>query len=207
MKTKLDIDSWNRKDHFNFFKNFDEPFYHLNMDVECSSGYKGVKESGHNVFAWYLHSAMKTANAIKEFRLRVEGEEVFEYDIVHASPTISREDGTFGFGQLNFNEDFLAFQLHLRQEVERVKALKGLFTAEERPDVIHYSALPWFSFTGLSHPRNFGDGDSIPKISFGKIFKRENKLYLPLSVQVHHGLVDGFHVARFVELFSDFLNK
>ncbi len=206
MKTKLDQTDWNRKDHFNFFKNFDEPFYHLNMSVECTTGLNKAKANRNSIFAWYLFNAMKASNEVKEFRYRIEGEEIFEYDVIHASPTIGRDDGTFGFGQLNFNEDFSEFQLQLKKEIDRVKALSGLFTADERSDVIHYTALPWFSFTGLSHPRNFGDGDSIPKISFGKIFKLENKLYLPLSVQVHHGLVDGFHVARFVEAFSNHLN-
>jgi len=143
---------------------------------------------------------------MKEFRYRIEGEEVFEYDSVHASPTIGREDGTFGFGQIDLVEDIDTFQRNIKAEIERVRALDGLFTAPERPDVIHYSALPWFSFTGLSHPRNYGDGDSIPKISFGKIFEQNNKSWLPLSVQVHHGLVDGYHVHKFVESFTKLLN-
>jgi chloramphenicol O-acetyltransferase type A len=207
MKIKLDLSSWNRKEHFEFFKKFDEPFYHINLNVDCTSGLKKAKEEGDSLFAWYLFNAMQAAQMIKEFRYRIEDGEVYEYDSVQASPTISREDGTFGFAQIDLVEDFEIFQENLKKEIERVRALDGLFTAPERPDVIHYSALPWFSFTGLSHPRNFGDGDSIPKISFGKIFVKDNRSWLPLSVQVHHGLVDGYHVSRFVEYFSQFLNK
>jgi len=207
MKTKLDLNTWNRKEHFEFFKKFDEPFYHLNLNVDCTIGLKKAKSGGRSLFAWYLFHAMKAANMVKEFRYRIEGEEVFEYDVVHASPTISREDGTFGFAQVNFMEDFESFQNELNKDIDRVRGLSGLFTAEERPDVIHYSALPWFSFTGLSHPRNFSDGDSIPKISFGKIFEQDSKSWLPLSVQVHHGLVDGFHVNEFVNAFAGNLNS
>lgn len=206
MKVKLNTSTWNRKEHFEFFKTFNEPFYHLNLDVECTDGFRKVRSNGDSVFAWYLFNAMKASNTAEEFRYRMEGEEVYVYDIIHASPTVSREDGTFGFAQVDFVEDFNEFTLKLKAEIERVRNLTGLFTAPERPDVIHYSALPWFSFTGLSHPRNFGDDDSIPKISFGKIFERETKMYLPLSVHVHHGLIDGFHVGRFVETFQQFLN-
>lgn len=207
MKTKLDFSNWNRREHFKFFQSFDEPFYHLNMDVECTAGLHKVKSKGYSVFAWYLFNAMKASNTVKEFRYRIEGEEVVIFDMIHASPTVSREDGTFGFAQIDMIDDFSEFQSILKEEIKRVRALSGLFTAPERPDVIHYSALPWFSFTGLSHPRNFGDGDSIPKISFGKIFERQNKSYLPLSVQVHHGLIDGVHVGRFVEAFSRYLEE
>jgi chloramphenicol O-acetyltransferase type A len=172
MRTKLDQSSWKRKEHFEFFRNFSEPFYHLNMDIECTEGMKKVKSKGYSVFAWYLFNAMKASNAIEEFRYRMEGEEVYIYDIIHASPTVSRDDGTFGFAQIDFVDDLEIFQSDLAEEIKRVQALDDIFTTQKRPDVIHYSALPWFSFTGLSHPRNYGDGDSIPKISFGKIFKR-----------------------------------
>jgi len=207
MKTILNLKTWNRKEHFEFFREFDEPFYHLNLNVEFTEGLKKVKQSEHSLFAWYLFNAMKAANKVKEFRYRIEGKEVYEYDVVHASPTVGRDDGTFGFAEINFIEDFDLFQSELEIEIKRVRAQSGLFTAPERPDVIHYSALPWFSFTGLSHPRNYGDGDSIPKISFGKIFEQDNKSFLPLSVQAHHGLVDGYHVSLFVKAFSTFLNE
>lgn len=206
MKTKLDIDNWKRKDHYNFFKGFDEPFYHINLNVECTAGRRKTKAEGHSVFAWYFFNAMMASNRVEEFRQRIEGENVFIYDVIHASPTISREDGTFGFGQVEFIDNFILFQERLNDEIERVKGLEGLFTAPERQNCIHYSALPWFSFTGLSHPRNYGDGDSIPKITFGKIFDQDNKSFLPLSVQVHHGLVDGYHVSRFVDEFQRLLN-
>jgi chloramphenicol O-acetyltransferase type A len=206
MKTKLDLDKWNRKEHFNFFKKFDEPFYHINVNIDCTLGLESVKTARHSIFAWYFHNAMKASNAIEEFRCRIEGDEVFVYDSIHASPTIRREDGTFGFGHILFQDDFELFQKSLKDEIDRVRRLDGLFTASERPDVIHYSALPWFSFNGLSHPRNYGDGDSIPKVTFGKIFERDGKSWLPLSVQVHHGLIDGYHVSRFVDEFQRLLN-
>jgi chloramphenicol O-acetyltransferase type A len=150
---------------------------------------------------------MKASNAVKEFRYRVEEGKVFVYDVIHASPTISRGDGTFGFAQVDFHEDFDVFQERLDQEIVRVKTTTGLFTAPERIDVIHYSALPWFSFTGLTHPRNYNDGDSIPKISFGRIFKHNSQRMLPLSLLVHHGLIDGYHVGLYVEAFKEFLNS
>ena len=205
MKVKLDLENWNRREHFEFFKKFDEPFYSLNMDIDCTEGYDKVKARNGSLFIWYLYNAMKASNAIKEFKYRIEGDDVVEYEVVHASPTISRVDGTFGFAQVNYHDDFDVFQVAAKQEIDRVRGTKGLFTAPERIDVIHYSALPWFSFTGLSHPRNYNDGDSIPKISFGKIYKQDGRRMLPLSLLVHHGLIDGYHVGKYVEAFREFL--
>jgi len=39
MKTKLDISSWNRKDHFAFFKQFEEPFFGVTVPIDCTTAY------------------------------------------------------------------------------------------------------------------------------------------------------------------------
>ncbi|HAN77810.1 MAG TPA: chloramphenicol acetyltransferase, partial [Bacteroidales bacterium] len=49
--------------------------------------------------------------------------------------------------------------------------------------------------------------DSIPKISFGKFFKENDKLWLPVAVHAHHGLMDGLHVAKFIEKFQYYLDN
>ncbi|RYG03106.1 MAG: hypothetical protein EOO02_09150 [Chitinophagaceae bacterium] len=66
----------------------------------------------------------------------------------------------------------------------------------------HLSALPWLNFTSISHARAFSFPDSCPKISFGKLSEVEGKSLMPVSIHVHHGLMDGFHVAQFVERFE-----
>lgn len=52
---------------------------------------------------------------------------------------------------------------------------------------------------GIFHPSNMRSGDSVPKISTGKYFREGEKLMLPISVTCHHGLMDGYHVAKFIE--------
>ena len=39
--------------------------------------------------------------------------------------------------------------------------------------------------------------DSSPKISWGKYFEQGGRTLVPFSVQVHHGLMDGYHVGRY----------
>ncbi len=51
----------------------------------------------------------------------------------------------------------------------------------------------------MKHPSNMRSGDSVPKISTGKYFREGEKLMLPISVTCHHGLMDGYHVAKFIE--------
>ena len=76
-----------------------------------------------------------------------------------------------------------------------------------KKDLIRHSTIPWTSFTGLLHPTNFDRTESVPKITFGKFSIREGKKYLPVSIEAHHGLVDGFHLAKYLSEFQRQLDK
>jgi len=69
--------------------------------------------------------------------------------------------------------------------------------------VIYHTTLPWMSFTSFAHARNKGRGESIPRIVFGKFEEDNSRLMLPLSVEVHHALMDGLHVGRFFTNFEE----
>lgn len=60
------------------------------------------------------------------------------------------------------------------------------------------TSVPWFSFTAFTHPYDEKYG-SIPILTIGKYFNEGDRTLLPVSVQVHHGLVDGIHVGRFYD--------
>ena len=69
---------------------------------------------------------MKCANATEAFRLRTDGKGVIKYHKVGVSPTIGRDDGTFGFGFFDYDADFETFAYHASQEIRRVRECSGL---------------------------------------------------------------------------------
>lgn len=207
MTKELDIDNWTRKEHFNFFKSFEEPFFGITVEVDCTKAYAYCKRKEISFFLYYLHASLKAANMIEEFKYRISGEKVMVYDRIDASPTINRDNGTFGFSYIKYCEDFEGFVLGAQQEIERVRNGEGLVPAISGENVIHYSALPWLKFTSLSHARSFSFRDSCPKISFGKVSESNNSVSMPVSVHVHHALLDGLHVGLFIKHFESLLNE
>ncbi len=200
MKTKLNLATWSRKDHFDFFTKFEEPFFGLVAAVDCTKGYASAKANGTPFFTYYLHKVLVAVNSIEEFRYRISGNEVFVYDRVDASATLTREDNTFGFSLMEFNPDIELFSANAKAEIERVRNTPGLFTREfDNDNIIHFSAIPWVDFTALSHARSFTFPDSCPKISVGKMTEKEGRKSMPISVHVHHGLMDGYHVGLFFD--------
>ncbi|MCK8519985.1 chloramphenicol acetyltransferase [Aquimarina sp. D1M17] len=208
MRTAIDLENWNRKEHFEFFGGFDEPFFGITTTVDFSKGYQKIQDLGYPYFLFYLHKSLLAANTIEPFRYRIENDQVYLYDKIHASPTIGREDHTFGFSFIEFDEDFTSFVDKGQQEINEVKSSTGLRNNDnaKRIDTVHYSSIPWYSFTGLTHARHFQYKDSIPKISFGKYTKEGKALQLPIAIYVHHGLMDGYHIGAYLEEFQRLLN-
>lgn len=208
MKQKIDLATWNRKEHFAFFSSFEEPFFGLTTQLDCENAYHKAKSLGIPFSTYYLHKTLIAVNENKAFRLRIEGDEVVEFLEIHGSPTVLRADKTFGFSEINYNPDLFVFNQNATEEIERVQQTTGLFTREFSPNVIHFSSLPWISFTSISHARSFTLPDSCPKISFGKMsVEVSGKRSIPFSIHVHHGLVDGYDVGVFVNRLQDLLNE
>ncbi|RYY84417.1 MAG: chloramphenicol acetyltransferase, partial [Chitinophagaceae bacterium] len=105
MPSKLDLSSWPRRDHFDFFRKFEEPFFGVCVELDCTEIYRRSKEEGNSFFLNYLWCTLKAANDTEPFRYRIQNEDVLVYESVHASPTINRPDGTFGFAYMDYHED------------------------------------------------------------------------------------------------------
>ncbi|MEC5165322.1 chloramphenicol O-acetyltransferase type A [Flavobacterium sp. PL11] len=209
MKTILDLENWNRKEHFQFFRKFEEPFFGVTVEIDCDKAYASAKELDTSFFTYYLHKTLIAVNTIECFKYRILDDQIYIYDQINASATIGREDGTFGFSLMEYDADFSIFKSYTINEIKRVHNTNGLFTRTFDDDnVIHFSAIPWIDFTSLSHARSFKFADSCPKISFGKMKVLENgKRVMPMSVHVHHGLMDGLHLGQFIDCFQELMNK
>ena len=205
MKTLLDIDNWSRKDQFRFFSRFEEPFFGVTVPVNCGHAYQICKEKGYSFFLYYLHASLKAANETEPFRYIIEQDQVFIYDQINASATIDRPDGSFGFSYIDYHSDFIEFSTHTKLIIEEVRNSTGLIPAISGENVIHYSSIPWLNFTAISHARCFSYKDSCPKITFGKMTEQNGVQQMPVSVHVHHALMDGLHVAQFIDRFQELL--
>jgi len=207
VKQQIDIKNWNRKEHYEFFSTFEEPFFGITTPIDCTIAFEKSKELNISFFIYYLHKTLIAINQIENFRYRIEDGNVFLYDEIDSSATIMRADKTFGFSFMKFNPDLTEFNKIAFAEIERIQSTSGLFTREFPENLIHFSAIPWVNFTGLTHSRSFTLPDSCPKISFGKMTTENNKKTMSLAVLAHHGLVDGYHMGMFVEALQNEFNK
>jgi len=203
----IDLYSWDRREIFSFFNKFEEPFFGITARVDVTRCQEF--SSAHNIpfFLAYLFATHKAVNQTEAFRYRILENQVALFDKIHVSSTIGREDGSFGFSFIEWHESLETFISIAQKEITRVRSQSNLFPPENRTDVFHFSALPWIDFTALSHARSFTSGDSIPKISVGKVTGPEDERIMSCSVHVHHGLADGRDVGLFLSNFQHNLDN
>ncbi|MDQ8006325.1 MAG: chloramphenicol acetyltransferase [Pedobacter sp.] len=204
---KINIETWKRREHFKLFSQFEEPFFGVVVNIDCTKAYANAKATSKSFFLYYLYRALKAANSIEEFRYRILNDEVIIHDQASVSTTINRPNGTFGFAYFDYNTDENIFIADAQKAIQVVQSTEGLTPSKPGASEIHFSAIPWVDFTSLSHARSFTFPDSSPKISFGKVTEKEGIKTMAVSIHIHHGLADGYHVGQFVTQFQKLMDE
>lgn len=203
----IDVKNWNRKDHFNHFKQLDYPHFSICGNIDITNFCRYIKENELPFFISVLYASSKAANNIKEFRFRIRDERVVEHEIVSPSFTVLTEGEVFSFCSVNYIDNFKNFKDNTSMEIEKVRNNISLEDQPGRDDLIYITSIPWISFTNVTHPIQMNPVDSIPRIAWGKYFEENGRIKLPLSVQAHHALVDGLHVGQFFNTFQEILDN
>jgi len=203
----IDIETWPRRELFRFYGRMDYPHFNVCADADITRLHPYLKRHGISTFKTVLFGVSKAANAIAEFRLRIRGGRVVSHEVVHPSYTVLGGDHLFGFCETRYTGTIASFFARADRDMDRAKANPVLNDIPGRDDYLFISSLPWVSFTSISHPIHMHPADSVPRISWGKYKYDRNKILMPLSVQIHHGLADGIHAGAFFEAFQEWVDR
>ena len=198
MAKYLDLKNWIRKDVFEFFRAFDKPYFNICTNLDITPLLAALSDRGVSVSLAYHYFALRAANEIEPFRYRLKDGQVIVYDVIHGGTTVLLPNEIFTLAYFEYEPSFKKFIAGADAAMKEAVSGDGAFRPNPRDDMIHFTTLPWVSFTSFSHARNWGREDSVPKIAFGKFIKIEERTLLPFSVEVHHALMDGLHVGRYV---------
>lgn len=200
----ININRWKRKEHFNRFRNFKNPNMNVCANVEITNLYNYSKEKGFSINTALIYVATKVCNQIDEFRYRIRNDEIVLHDTVNPCFTAITKDNLCSFvNECDFSPDFDVF---LETATKRIKYATEHIVLTDAPfedDVVYLTTVPWISITSVSHPVSGAKPDGIPRIVLGGFIRENNKVMMPLSVEVHHGLADGYHLGEYYKKFEE----
>jgi len=203
----LDVSRWARRELFEFFVGFDKPYFNICTQLDVTNFLARLHNRPDvSVSLAYHYFALRAANEIEPFRYRLRQGKVFVHDVIHGGTTVMMPGENFTLAYFDYDANFETFITGAQRAVNDVLSGDGAFKPDPSDDRIHFTTVPWFSFTSFSHARNWGREDSIPKIAFGKFVRENQRTLLPFSVEVHHALMDGLHVGRYVSLMEELLD-
>jgi chloramphenicol O-acetyltransferase type A len=159
-----------------------------------------------SVWLTYHYLALRAANEIEPFRYRIRQGKVLVHDVINGGTTLMLPNETFILFYFDYHESYAKFMEAATRAVDETKNGDGAFIPRHEDDArIHCTTLPWIAFTSFSHARRWRREDSVPKISFGKFTNENQRTLMPFSVEVHHSLMDGLHVGRYIARIEEML--
>lgn len=193
------MESWNRKQHFDFFNNFDYPHFNITVDLRISKFKKYTEKNNISFFKSMVFLVTKAANEIEEFKYRIiDNNQVIILEKVHPSFTIMGDNEVFTFCNSVYHEDKDKFFEYMEQNIKKYKENPVVSEKVDKMDSIYMTSLPWINFNSITHPIDIKNVDSVPRISWGKYRQDNESIFMPFSVQVHHALMDGYHVSKYI---------
>ncbi len=214
MPIQIDRTTWPRRHHLEFFESFEQPHFCLTSEVDVSALVARMKQEGVKPFAAMLYATTRACNEEEAFRLRLrwlEGQypaSLVLHESVHPSFTAgvdappSNAPGCdlplFAYTTARYHKSFGEFSQRVAAASEAVRTDPDLVAhaSQDTDDLIFVSSMPWMTYTSVSHAMMNPRRDCTPRVMWGRIVPRGDRSVVSVSVQLHHGLADGGHVAR-----------
>ena len=207
MKKVIDTEKWYRSQAYDFFKGFADPFFNMAANVEITSLRRLVKGEKLSFTPALMYYSQKAANSIPEFRTRIDGAEIVEFEHVESTQTLLQDDESFSFTYYPKAGTLREFCVKAKESLAHYKELNTFEVERDRLDLIYYSVIPWISFTSFKHASTLDPSQSSPRIVFGKYFEEGGKTKIPISVEGNHIVMDGIHVGKYFERITELLNN
>ena len=175
------------------------PYVDITLQLEVSNAYalyqkQAVKEASFFAFLiWHFAQILKTHLS---FKLRLVNDTWY---IIHNPPVLIpvAVGGQQRFFELVLNDvallDYPQFSVLYRQELEKIRAGQGQRATAESFYFSHFFGnLPNLQFTGLTLHYRQENISGQTMFYFGKRYEVAEKMYIPLSVKLHHACTDPF---------------
>lgn len=201
----IKLETWDRAMHYQVFCNSLQPQYCVTFDLDITHFLPKIKEKGYSFTFAFVYAVTKCANQIEEFRCRfVDGKPAI-FETINTSFTYLKK-GTELFKVVN-----VPMQNSMDQYVTLAKQTEEnqteFFTASAMGnDIYQFSPFPWVSYSHISHTDSGKKDNATPLFDWGKFYKKDQRILLPFSVQVHHSFVDGIHIGKLAQILQKYLD-
>lgn len=199
-----------RKQHIQHYLHDVPCTYSLNVEIDITSLLNELKSHHLKLYPALIFGLSQIVNRHEEFRIHLNPDQSLAvYPILHPLYTIFHpQNETFSCLWSHHTTDFLTFYRNYLNDLDQYGQSTDFSAKPDVPEnVFNISCLPWVSFTGFQ--LNIRDNYTYlqPIFTFGKYHSENDRIQIPLAIQVHHAACDGFHTARLVQEFQKWADE
>lgn len=192
----IDMDSWPRREIFDFFSGMRRPFYSVSYRQDVTRLYNYAKAHKLSFYYCLIYLVTCTMNSLEAFRYSIMDGRVVLLDARRPSFTDMKPGAEyFHVCSMPLEGGLADFCAAARQ---RSHSQSGFISCpDKQPDLIYVSCLPWLDITGLTNEGDMLPDDCIPRITWGKFIREGERVTLGISLEVNHRFIDGADIGRF----------
>lgn len=203
---KININNWNRKEYFEHYFSNIPCTYSMTIKLDITK----IKSKNIKLYPTMLYYITSIVNKHDEFKTAFnENGELGIYDEMIPCYTIFHKDTkTFSNIWTKYTQNINDFYNEYENDLKKYGNKKELNAKPNIPsNIFNVSMIPWTTFESFNLNLQKGYTYLSPIFTLGKYYKKDDKFLMPLSIQVHHAICDGFHVCQFLNELQDLINK
>ena len=201
----IDKSNWERKEIFDFFSGVSNPFYAVTFRQDVTELKDFCKVNGISFYYSLIYLCCKALLDVPEFGLRIRSGDIVELEKQLPSFTDLKKGSELFYIVTMPCEGTIA---EFCENAKKKSSEQDFFidSSGQADNLIYFSCLPWVEITAVTNERDLSSpnakDDSIPRICWGKYTIENGRVYLGLSVEVNHRLIDGVHIGQFAKALS-----
>lgn len=193
----VDRSNWKREEYFNHYFSVIPCTYSITVKLNITA----IKAKKLKLYPTLLYCITTAVNRHEEFRTVMKNGVLGIYEMLNPCYTIFHEE-TKMFSSIwtEYFDDYEKFCQAYDADVKKFGSAEGLFAKPVTiENIFPVSMLPWTSFEGFNLNLQKGYDFLLPIFTLGRYYEANGQFFLPMSLQVHHAVCDGYHVSCIIE--------
>lgn len=194
---EIDLDTWDRGKLFRFYIDNLRNVMSMTADIDVTPLLTFIKMRGLKFYPSMIWVVSKVINSHNEFKYGRNDGKLIRWEYV--SPYYAdfhKEDENFVKLVTEYSDDLNEFHSRYLVDKKRYRDLRA-FDLSGPKNTFDVSCLPWVKYKSFDI-HVFDSGTYLaPVVTWGKYGLENDKIMMPLSMNIHHAVADGFHLCRF----------
>ncbi|MER7410957.1 CatA-like O-acetyltransferase [Streptomyces cacaoi] len=205
----IDLEQWPRRAHFEHYRHRRPTYFALTVGVDVTRLDAQLRTHGRRTYPAHIWALATVVNRHEEFRMTVDDDgNPAIWDVTHPSFTVfNPRRETFSNIWAHYDPDFRTFHDRVESLIAEHRDTTSLFPQgfPPPPNLFDISSLPWVSFDSFTLHVENGWSHYAPVFTLGKFTHQDDRLTMPVSLQIHHAAADGFHASRLLNELSELI--